>query len=88
MPYIPQARRTSLRPLVRELYQQCHDLGEVNFVITGLITHWWREHGESYSTIALLIGLLETAKMEFYRMVGAHYESKKLSENGDVYSEF
>jgi hypothetical protein len=38
----------------------------------------------SYSKIAVLTGVLENIKQEFYRRVASPYEEKKISENGDI----
>jgi hypothetical protein len=43
------------------------------------------KHGQSYSIINDIVGVLECAKMEFYRRVAVPYEDKKRTENGDVY---
>jgi len=39
----------------------------------------------SYSDYNALVGVLECAKLEFYRRAVAAYEDKKIKENGDVY---
>jgi len=38
-----------------------------------------------YKTFESIIGMLESAKLEFYRRLMASYEDKKKEENGDVF---
>lgn len=38
----------------------------------------------SYSKIALITGVLENIKQEFYRRIGVSLENKKIIENGDI----
>jgi hypothetical protein len=38
----------------------------------------------SYSKVALITGVLENIKQEFYRRAAAPYEDKKIAENGDI----
>jgi len=38
----------------------------------------------SYSKIALITGVLENIKQEFYERIARKYEDKKINENGDI----
>lgn len=38
----------------------------------------------SYSKVAIITGVLENVKQEFYRRAAAPYEDKKIIQNGDV----
>jgi hypothetical protein len=38
----------------------------------------------SYVKIAMITGVLENIKQEFYRRVASPYEDKKILENGDI----
>ena len=58
--------------------------GGLNYVITKLITEYWRQNPK-YDTIATITGVLENVKQEFYRRVAIKYEDDKQIENGDVY---
>lgn len=65
--------------------------GHLNYVITSLITRVYTDYLKkegglnlNYSDHNEIIGLLECAKMEFYRRKTAPYEDKKIKENGDV----
>ena len=91
MPYIKPERRAVFFPenepgiTIVEPEQMQH-VGELNYLITGLCSHWFQTHGANYQAINDVLGALEGAKLEFYRRVAAPYEDKKIKENGDVYS--
>jgi hypothetical protein len=38
----------------------------------------------SYSKVAMITGVLENIKQEFYRRIASFYEDKKILENGDI----
>ena len=38
----------------------------------------------SYPKIAIITGVLENIKQEFYRRIAEPYEDKKITENGDI----
>lgn len=59
--------------------------GNLNYVITRTIREYMKVNGENYTTFNDIIGVLEAAKMEFYRRVAAPYEDVKMRENGDAY---
>lgn len=83
MPYITQERREALRvsPYTRPL-----DAGELNYVITDLcLSYALLEDSLNYQRLNTVVGVLESAKLEFYRRMVAPYEDKKCKENGDVY---
>lgn len=63
------------------------DVGEINYCITKLLNDYLKAFNTPYSYQDLneLIGVLEAAKLEFYRKVVAPYEEVKILENGDVY---
>lgn len=93
MPYIPQDQRRDLDPVIDALAEKVrtyHDgqnntsvAGILNYAITRLIL----EAGKParYHDIALLTGVLENVKQEFYRKFAAPYEEEKIEENGPVY---
>lgn len=58
-------------------------VGEANYAITRLLIESFEP--ASYSEYNALIGVLECAKLEFYRRATAPYEDVKRRENGDVY---
>lgn len=57
-------------------------LGEINYSFTRILA---KSMGQtSYSKIAMVTGVLENVKQEFYRRIAASYEDKKIVENGDI----
>lgn len=60
--------------------------GELNYAITKLVDDYIAYKGLSYQHINDVLGVLEGAKLEFYRRVAAPYEDKKIITNGDVYT--
>lgn len=61
------------------------DPGKLNYKITTICDDYLSFHGKTYSNINEIVGVLECAKMEFYRRIAAPYEDQKIRENGDVY---
>lgn len=85
MPYIAAGNRAPLERRLREAADQIETAGELNFAITYLCTRWMEDEFK-YADLNELIGVLECAKLEFYRRVCAPYEDAKMEEHGDVYS--
>ena len=56
--------------------------GVLNYAITRLCCGLMCD--VSYGKIAILTGVLENVKQEFYRRAAAPYEDKKIIQNGDV----
>lgn len=92
MPYIDQKQRARLDPLIYLLtrtlkadYPAGRDLaGPLNYVITRLLLDTLPD-AQFYSRYALVMGIVETLKLEMYRRLVVPYEDKKAEENGDVY---
>lgn len=86
MPYIKQPDRTRLDPHIQALADAINmdqRAGELNYSITKLLLAL---KGEGrYKDYNELIGVLESAKLEFYRRQVGPYEDEKVKENGDVY---
>ena len=60
--------------------------GEVNYMITEILLAWVDSQDiKNYATLNAAIGILESAKLEFYRREVVPYEDEKRKENGDVY---
>lgn len=78
MPYIHQSQRQ--RPLAVPV-----TIGELNYCITILCLNFLDVQGHNYKNINGIVGVLECAKLEFYRRLAAPYEDTKIIENGDVY---
>ncbi len=89
MPYITRDRRASYDDAIAGLsatVAKGTPDGDMNYIITRLLSDWLEKRGRSYATIADVVKVLETAKLEFYRRVAAPYEDEKATANGDVYS--
>ena len=59
-----------------------HIIGNINYVVSRICCGIMGEI--SYSKIALITGVLENIKQEFYRRVASPYENNKIIENGDI----
>jgi len=79
MQYIKDDRRYTLQ--MAPWYAR--DAGELNYAITILCLKYAGQF--NYAKINEVIGVLECAKLEFYRRLAAPYEDTKIKENGDVY---
>lgn len=67
--------------------------GQLNYLITSLCNAYLKQRntdetygfiGPSYGAINDIIGVLECAKLEYYRRMAAPYEDKKVLDNGDI----
>lgn len=93
MPYIPQEQRNALDKLIEALagaVREFHDgttnasiAGVLNYCVTRLVLEAMKP--QRYHDIAMVTGVLENVKQEFYRMFAAPYEDAKIKENGPVY---
>ena len=85
MPYIARERRVALDAWVDGLMDSL-DLpilpGELNYLITKLLLE---TKPNTYRDFNTLVGVLECAKLEFYRRVVEPYETRKRNEHGEVY---
>ena len=88
MPYIAQTRRADLDPaiadLVLALSEEGYTEGELNYVISMLLLHALEGQGISYRVLNNLVGVLESAKLEFVRRHMNPYEDEKIHDNGDL----
>ena len=92
MPYIKREFRNELDNSIYNLSCDIRNTdgtgvsreGLMNYAISKLIMEVYGPTW-SYSSINEIIGVLECAKMEFYRKVAANYEDGKEEENGNVY---
>lgn len=57
-------------------------VGDINYSFSRILGSIMGD--VSYSKIALITGVLENIKQEFYRRVAGPYEDKKIVENGDI----
>lgn len=80
MPYIEQYLRQCLNAGAKPT-----SAGTLNYVVTKAVVDFVKDAGLSYDTINTVVGVLEAAKMEFYRRLAVPYEDEKRAINGDVY---
>jgi len=57
--------------------------GNLNYVITRICSSLILNK-PNYAKVAIITGVLENVKQEFYRRVASPYEDKKIVQNGDV----
>lgn len=57
-------------------------VGDINYAFSRILGGVMGD--VSYSKIALITGVLENIKQEFYRRAASPYEDKKIAENGDI----
>ena len=81
MPYIEKALRAPIDEHVDKL--TLNSPGELNYAITKLIMGYTKNRVR-YSTINDVVGAIECAKAEFYRIVVAPYEDLKIVQNGKI----
>lgn len=94
MPYIDEKSRNILNQSIDDLaniitnHGQLDNenvmvvLGDLNYCISrlvGIVTG-----DTSYAKVAMITGVLENVKQEFYRRVAVPYEEEKIVMNGDI----
>lgn len=79
MPYVDKEARERLLGGTRP-----QSVGELNYIITETILDYLPAK-PSYADYNGVVGVLESAKLEFYRRAVAPYENQKAFDNGDVY---
>ena len=84
MPYIKDENRDKFSVPLTELTESITCEGDLNYIITSLIHLQLNKRGLNYQNINNLIGVLECAKLELYRVIAAPYENLKIKENGEV----
>ncbi|KKM04631.1 hypothetical protein LCGC14_1762260 [marine sediment metagenome] len=84
MPYIKKEDRERIDELVEQLANMIRGIGHVNYAITKFLHTIIQGDEVDYALLNAMIGVLECAKLELYRMVVAKYEDKKRMKNGPV----
>jgi len=88
IPYIKPEERPQFDRLLHTLARRIADNpGHLNYCVTRLVNEMWQTRA-SYQTIALVTGVLDNVKTEFYRRVAVDYEEYRRDENGDVFGVF
>lgn len=100
MPYIAQKDRSRLDPLIEKLAEELKTMGEeyneaengkypaayaglLNYAVSRIIGKFARSTLR-YWNVALITGVLENIKQEFYRRAASPYEDQQIGKNGDV----
>lgn len=93
MPYIKEERRQRLNKCIEDL-ANCLEfgrdnsesleeiLGDINYSFSRVLASLMGK--TSYNKIAMITGVLENIKQEFYRRVAENYENLKIAQNGDI----
>lgn len=84
MPYIKQEDRDRLDQFIDTLKVRIRNPGDLNYVISRLALDFAYMQGANYAAFNATIGVMEAAKLEFYRTRVAPYEDRKIEENGDI----
>ncbi|KKM24078.1 hypothetical protein LCGC14_1608680 [marine sediment metagenome] len=84
MPYIKQEKRKELEMPLAKLLFKLNSKGDYNYIITMMLHHFIEKNGLRYEHLNDAMGIVESAKQEFYRTVVAPYEDKKIEENGSI----
>lgn len=96
MPYIDEEERKELNFAIDIMVDNIlnnktnlnnpHDfsnfLGRINYCFSRVIMGVMKE--VSYKKIAMVTGVLENIKQEFYRRLASKYEDAKIVSNGDI----
>lgn len=88
MPYIKENDRTQLDSCIDNMIQCLSSddisnvLGNINYCFSRVLSGIMKQ--PSYNKIAMITGVLENIKQEFYRRIASPYEDKKILENGDI----
>lgn len=92
MPYIAQNRRDALDQSIDQLIDvlelinekdQTALAGDLNYTITRILDGAYPS--KRYRQMNEIVGVLECAKLEFYRRIAVPYEDQKRYEESDVY---
>jgi hypothetical protein len=96
MPYIPQKERDELDPLIDALVTRIKTLpgknptqplldfaGRINYVATQIILKLVEPY-RGYWAIALMCGVVDNIRSEFYLRYATPYEIEKIVQNGDI----
>lgn len=96
MPYIKQGQRSRLDPHIERVVYEINQITEEEkdpLAFAGLLNYACTKlglgviPGRRYKWIALVTGVFENVKQEFYRRYAAPYEDEQIGKNGDVYPE-
>jgi hypothetical protein len=85
MPYIKPSKRKPFKKPIGDLMGFIENEGDLNYVISKICKRYMQmKEPTNYSLLNEIIGVLESAKLEFYRRVMVPYEDVKINEHGDI----
>jgi len=84
MPYISFELREVINEYLAGIGNNISTAGELNYCFTVLMKYYLKKNNKSYKTLNDCIGVLEAAKLEFYRREVSIYEDLKKDINGDI----
>lgn len=96
MPYVKEEDREELDICIDQLTNCIRDikhslnnphdfsiyLGRINYCFSRIVSGLMGQ--PSYTKVAMITGVLENIKQEFYRRVAVPYEELKIQQNGDI----
>jgi hypothetical protein len=88
MPYLPQSERDDISCELAGFTP--HTGGELQYAIAYMINNYYNRlvrlgYPPRYADMEQMMGALDGAAREHYRMVVAPYEDEKMNQNGGVY---
>lgn len=84
MPYIKKDQRIKFDEYAKKISENASNPGDLNYSITVILQEYLKKTGVRYANINEIIGVLECAKLEFYRRIAQDYENYCVEKNGDV----
>jgi hypothetical protein len=85
MPYITQDERQKFEKILESIDElENMSNGQMNYLISSIVLSQIKFRGECYDTYNSMVGVLESLKLELYRVYVATYENKKMRENGGL----
>lgn len=92
MPYIKEEYRHKLDPCIDAMADclmrasssddMSETLGNINYCFSRVVAKIMGQ--PNYNKVAMITGVLENIKQEFYRRIASPYEDMKINQNGDV----
>ncbi len=79
MPYIPQESRLEMDEWLRKISMVTN--GEKAYVITKLLL---KGTPVNYTGYSLMVGVIETVKLELFRSIVGPYEEERKERNGEL----
>ena len=84
MPYITAKQRVALDPYIEAITGNVTTLGEMNYVLTRLLTESPATRGQRYRDAVYVLGSLAAVGLEYYRRQVGPHEDDAIALNGDI----